>query len=26
LRVEAHDAAGVLLGVADGPHPLLELQ
>ena len=26
LRVEAHDSAGVLLGVADGPHPLLELQ
>jgi hypothetical protein len=26
LRVEAHDAAGVLLGVARGPHPLLELQ
>jgi hypothetical protein len=26
LRVEAHDAAGVLLGVADEPHPLLLLQ
>jgi hypothetical protein len=26
LRVEAHDAAGVLLGVPDGPHPLLELE
>jgi len=26
LRVEAHDAAGELLGVADEPHPLLLLQ
>ena len=26
LRAEAHDVTGVLLGAADGPHPLLELQ